>query len=71
MRPAGSGWLAAAVFPLAACSPQQDEAPAGNAAVNAAASRYIDRMIGKPPPAPPAKAFRKEDKTDLLEFAYA
>ncbi|MFD1107291.1 DUF4163 domain-containing protein [Sphingobium olei] len=71
MRGGRSAWLAAAAIPLAACSPQQEDAPAGNAAVNAAASRYIDKMIGKPPPAPPAKAFRQEDKTDLLEFAYS
>jgi hypothetical protein len=66
----GGTVLTAATLLLAACSGAKEE-PVGNAATNAAASRYIDRMIGTPPPAPPAKPFKIEEKSALLEFAYA
>jgi hypothetical protein len=62
----------AAIGALAACSPSQDkETPMGNAAVNAAASRFADRMAGAPPPAPAGKPFEEKEKTDFLEFSYA
>lgn len=69
MRAGGTGLLAA-VSLLAACSAQGDP-PTGNAATNAAASRYVEKMIGQEPASPPAKPFKVEEKTGLLEFSYA
>ncbi|NWK98007.1 hypothetical protein DM806_20550 [Sphingobium lactosutens] len=61
----------AAMLMLAACSPSKDrEEATGNATVNAAASRFADRMAGTQPPAPPAKPFEEKAKTDFLEFSY-
>ena len=65
MRLAGGSCAAALV--LAACS-QHHDAPAGNAADNAAARRFAERMAGTPPPAQPFKA---EDKNDFLTFSFA
>ncbi|MFB0873679.1 MULTISPECIES: DUF4163 domain-containing protein [unclassified Sphingobium] len=62
--------LGAAALGLAACTPSSEQ-PAGNATVNAAASRFADRMAGTPPPAPPAKPFATSEKTEFLEYGYA
>lgn len=68
----GRGLVPAAAILLAACSPSQDkEGPVGNAAVNEAASRFANSMVGTPPPAPPSKPFEEKSKTSFLEFAYA
>ncbi|MCI4589931.1 DUF4163 domain-containing protein [Sphingobium sp. BYY-5] len=69
------GLVPAAAALLVACSPSQDkDGAAGNAAANAAAARFVDRMAGTPPPAPPAPsghAFEEKDKSDFLEFSYS
>lgn len=61
---------AAAALLLAACSPGSEQ-PSGNAAANAAASRFAEKMAGAPQPPPPAKPFAEADKGAFLEFAYA
>lgn len=70
MRLAGGLATAALALSVAACS-QEQEAPPGNAAENAAARRLAERMTGTPPPAPPAKAFKVEGKDEFLEFSFA
>jgi hypothetical protein len=64
------GAAAALTLILAACSPQQDTPP-GNAAANVAASRFAERMTGAPPPAPPARPFKVEEKDAFLAFSFA
>ncbi|QGP78131.1 DUF4163 domain-containing protein [Sphingobium sp. CAP-1] len=65
----GRGLVVAASLLLAACSPHQDQQ--GNAAANAAASRFVDRMAGAPQPPPAASPFAESEKGAFLEFAYA
>ncbi|MDO7834973.1 DUF4163 domain-containing protein [Sphingobium sp. HBC34] len=69
MQGRGLEWAAAALL-LAACSPSPDQ-PGSNAAANAAASRYAEKMAGAPQPPPPAKPFAEADKGAFLEYAYA
>ncbi|MCP1468735.1 hypothetical protein J3E64_000402 [Sphingobium sp. OAS761] len=73
-----SGRLAFAAFALllpglmlGACVPRDPAGNAADATNNAAAANFADRMAGTPPPAPPAKAFKAEDNSPLLEFSYA
>lgn len=70
MRLAGCAATAALALSVAACSQRQD-APTGNAADAAAARHLAESMTGTPPPAPPAKAFKVEDKGEFLEFSFA
>ncbi len=67
--------LLAGLLLASACSAEKDDQAANaapsNAASNAAAIRFVDRMAGTPPAPPPAKAFERSEKTGLLEFAYA
>ncbi|MDX3900256.1 MAG: DUF4163 domain-containing protein [Sphingobium sp.] len=62
--------LAGLLLP-SACSAEKDDRAADNAPANVAAIRFADRMAGTPPAPPPAKAFERSEKTDLLEFIYA
>lgn len=66
----GAGVTLAVALMLSACTPSQDN-QTGNAAVNAAASRYAEKMVGADKPAPPAKPFAEKDKGAFLEYAYA
>lgn len=70
MMSTGSLLLAALFVSACSGSPDAENAP-GNAATNAEASKFADRMAGTPPPAPPAKPFAVSQKNDLLEFVYA
>jgi hypothetical protein len=63
-------YLQAAVWLIAACTPSQDNQNA-SAADNEAATRFADKMVGTPQPAPPAKPFAQADKSESLEFSYA
>lgn len=69
---ANRGPLALAALLLSACGPATEaDSPAGNAATNAQARNFAEKMAGQPAATPPAKAFEKAEKSDLLEFAYA
>jgi hypothetical protein len=65
-----AGIVCFAALLLVGCK-QSAEDISGNATANAAASRFADKMVGTPLPAPPAKPFAQKDKSNLLEFAYA
>ena len=43
----------------------------GNQSHNAAATRFVEKMVGTPPATPPAQPFKIAEKTDFLEFSYA
>ncbi len=64
------GLVPAAALLAAACTPSQDNG-GGDAAANAAASRYVGKMVGVEAPTPPAKPFAEKDKNPFLEFSYA
>ena len=62
--------LLAGAMALAACSGSAPD-DGGNQSHNAAATRFVEKMVGTPPATPPAKPFKVVDKTDFLEFSYA
>ncbi|UZW53863.1 DUF4163 domain-containing protein [Sphingobium sp. JS3065] len=66
-----AGPLLAAVLLLGACSAAKDADNAVAHGNDVAASNFASRMAGQPEPPPPAKAFERKEKTDLLEFAYS
>jgi len=65
------GGLATAALLLSACSSGDEAGQSSKTLANAAATRFADRMAGKPAPAPPARPFSVAEKTALLEFAYS
>jgi hypothetical protein len=69
-RIGGRALVPAVALLAAACTPSQDNGN-GNAATNAAASRYVEKMVGAEEPAPPAEPFAEKDKSAFLEFSYA
>lgn len=56
---------------LGACSSEQSAATPEDHASDPAVTNFANRMAGVPEPLPPAEAFDRVEKTDLLEFAYA
>lgn len=72
---AGASKACFALVPLlviAGCfNETDDQAAEGNAATNADAIRFAERMANAPLATVPVKAFEQGEKTDLLEFLYA
>lgn len=67
-----AGPLVMAVLLSGGCSAGgQDDGAAAKAGNDMAAINFANRMAGQPEPPPPAGPFELEEKTALLEFAYA
>lgn len=70
---ATAGPLLGLALLLCACSPSsKDQAAPDTEGIgnDVATANFVNRMAGEEKPAPPAKAFSRSEKTDLLEFLY-